>query len=152
MEKEKIDFFRNLLNERFKNLIKEASKTMSNMMNKEEAFPDLIDLASLECNRNSLLNIRERERNLIQNIREALDSIDNGTYGYCEECGEEEKRNMCHIQFELMNHIANTLLELQRKQNVLTQLLLKRDETGSKLLKEFMKKKSVQCYPNLKDL
>ncbi|MGB5911127.1 MAG: hypothetical protein WBH31_08045, partial [Promethearchaeia archaeon] len=50
-------------------------------------------------------------------------------------------RNMCHIQFELMNHIANTLLELQRKQNVLTQLLLKRDETGSKLLKEFMKKK-----------
>lgn len=60
---------------------------------------------------------------------------------YCDECGEEEKRNMCHIQFELMNHIANTLLELQRKQNVLTQLILKRDETGSKLLKEFMKKK-----------
>ncbi|MFW9947990.1 MAG: hypothetical protein ACFFDX_14290 [Candidatus Odinarchaeota archaeon] len=60
---------------------------------------------------------------------------------YCEECGEEEKRNMCHIQFELMNHIANTLLELQRKQNVLTQVVLKRDETGSKLLKEFMKKK-----------
>ncbi|MFX0017912.1 MAG: hypothetical protein ACFFAK_04260 [Promethearchaeota archaeon] len=60
---------------------------------------------------------------------------------YCEECGEEEKRNMCHIQFELMNHIANTLLELQRKQNILTQLVLKRDETGSKLLKEFMKKK-----------
>ena len=60
---------------------------------------------------------------------------------FCDECGEEEKRNMCHIQFELMNHIANTLLELQRKQNVLTQLVLKRDETGSKLLKEFMKKK-----------
>lgn len=60
---------------------------------------------------------------------------------YCDECGEEEKRNMCHIQFELMNHIANTLLELQRKQNILTQLILKRDETGSILLKEFMKKK-----------
>jgi len=40
-----------------------------------------------------------------------------------------------------MNHIANTLLEIQRKQNLLTQLVLKRDETGSKLLKEFSKKK-----------
>ena len=59
----------------------------------------------------------------------------------CEECGDEEKTNMCQIQFELMNHIANTLLEIQRKQNMLTQLVLKRDETGSKLLKEFSKKK-----------
>ena len=48
---------------------------------------------------------------------------------------------MCETQFQLMNHIANTLLELQRKQNVLTQIVLKRDETGSKLLKDFMKKK-----------
>jgi hypothetical protein len=59
----------------------------------------------------------------------------------CEECGDEEKTNMCQTQFELMNHIANTLLELQRKQNMLTQLVLKRDETGSTLLKEFKKKK-----------
>ena len=59
----------------------------------------------------------------------------------CDECDEEEKRNMCQLQFELMNHIANSLLELQRKQNVLTQIVLKQDETGSKLLKDFMKKK-----------
>ncbi len=48
---------------------------------------------------------------------------------------------MCQLQFELMNHIANTLLEIQRKQNLLTQIVLKRDETGSALLKDFMKKK-----------
>jgi hypothetical protein len=59
---------------------------------------------------------------------------------HCDECGEEEKRNMCQLQFELMNHIANSLLEVQRKQNLLTQLVLKRDEAGSKLLNEFMKK------------
>jgi hypothetical protein len=59
----------------------------------------------------------------------------------CDECGEEEKINMCQLQFELINHIANTLLEIQRKQNMLTQLVLKRDETGSKLLKEFSKKR-----------
>ena len=60
---------------------------------------------------------------------------------HCNECGEEEKINMCQLQFELINHIANTLLELQRKQNLLTQIILKRDETGSTLLKEFKKKK-----------
>jgi len=58
----------------------------------------------------------------------------------CEECGEEEKRNMCQIQFELMNHIANSLLEVQRKQNLLTELVMKRDDAGSKLLNEFAKK------------
>ena len=62
---------------------------------------------------------------------------------HCDECEEEEKINMCHLQFELMNHIANSLLELQRKQNMLTQIVLKQDESGSKLLKEFMKKKEV---------
>ena len=60
---------------------------------------------------------------------------------HCDECAEEEKINMCQLQYELMNHIANTLLELQRKQNLLTQLVLKRDERGSELLKEFVKKK-----------
>jgi len=63
---------------------------------------------------------------------------------HCSECGEEEKIYMCEIQFQLMNHIANSLLELQRKQNLLTQLVLKRDETGSQLLKDFMKKKEAQ--------
>ncbi len=62
---------------------------------------------------------------------------------HCEECSNEDLVNMCETQFQLMNHIANTLLELQRKQNVLTQLVLKRDETGSKLLKDFMKKKEA---------
>jgi len=60
---------------------------------------------------------------------------------HCDECSSEDLVNMCETQFQLMNHIANTLLELQRKQNVLTQIVLKRDETGSKLLKDFMKKK-----------
>lgn len=60
---------------------------------------------------------------------------------HCSECGEEEKVNMCEVQFQLMSHIANSLLELQRKQNLLTQIVLKRDESGSKLLKDFVKKK-----------
>ncbi|TXT54172.1 MAG: hypothetical protein BAJALOKI1v1_2210005 [Promethearchaeota archaeon] len=58
----------------------------------------------------------------------------------CEVCGKEEMRNMCQLQFELINHLANSLLDVQRKQNLLTQLVIKRDEAGSKLLNEFLKK------------
>jgi DnaK suppressor protein len=35
------------------------------------------------------LRIRDRERTLIGKIREALERIEDGTYGICEECGEE---------------------------------------------------------------
>ena len=60
---------------------------------------------------------------------------------HCDECSDEERVHMCDLQFQLINHIANALLEVQRKQNMLTQIVLKRDETGSTLLKEFYKEK-----------
>ncbi len=47
------------------------------------------DRASLEGNRNLLLRIRDRERKLISKIDEALGRIDDGSYGKCEECGQD---------------------------------------------------------------
>jgi DnaK suppressor protein len=35
-----------------------------------------------------LLGLSERERGMLREIDEALDRIDEGTYGICEECGE----------------------------------------------------------------
>ena len=35
------------------------------------------------------LRIRDRERRLIRKIQSALQRIDDGTYGICDECGEE---------------------------------------------------------------
>jgi DnaK suppressor protein len=35
------------------------------------------------------LRIRDRERKLISKIKEALDRLDQGTFGICEECGED---------------------------------------------------------------
>ena len=48
----------------------------------------------METDRNFTLRIRDRERKLISKIREAMDRIEDGTYGYCEICGGEigEKR------------------------------------------------------------
>jgi DnaK suppressor protein len=55
----------------------------------KENLPDPSDRASLESDRNFTLRIRDRERKLIVKIREALDRIEDGTYGICEECEEE---------------------------------------------------------------
>jgi DnaK suppressor protein len=88
MNREEIDYFRNLLNQRIAELRLEAGKTVENM-DEYGNFPDPTDRASMESNRNSILRIRDRERKLIFKIQEALQRLTDGEYGICEECGEE---------------------------------------------------------------
>ena len=89
MKKKDIEYFKKLLNERLENLLAEASETVSGMTGEMANFPDPTDRASLEADRNFMLRIRDRERKLILKIRDALERIDNGTYGVCESCGED---------------------------------------------------------------
>ncbi len=89
MKKERLAYFRELLNERLKVLLSEAEKTVTGMTNDKSTFPDPTDRANLETDRNFELRIRDRERKLILKIKEALARIEGGTFGICEECGEE---------------------------------------------------------------
>jgi DnaK suppressor protein len=89
MEKERLESFRELLNERLKAILGEAEKTVKGMTNDRDSFPDPTDRANLETDRNFLLRIRDRERKLIGKIKEALARIDDGTFGICEECGDD---------------------------------------------------------------
>jgi DnaK suppressor protein len=89
LTKKKLEYFKKLLNERFDELLNEANKTVSGMTAHKENLPDPSDRASLESDRNFTLRIRDRERKLIGKIKEALERIENATYGICEECGEE---------------------------------------------------------------
>lgn len=89
LPKKKLEFFRKLLNERYEELLDEANKTVSGMTAHKENLPDPSDRATLESDRNFTLRIRDRERKLLGKIRDALDRIENGSYGFCEECGEE---------------------------------------------------------------
>ena len=88
MDQQNIEFFRSLLNQRLQELRSEAGKTVEDM-DDDENFPDPTDRASMESNRNSVLRIRDRERKLIFKIQEALQRLDGGAYGICEQCGEE---------------------------------------------------------------
>jgi len=89
LTKKKLEFFKNLLNERIDELLSQANETVSGMTSHKENLPDPSDRATLESDRNFTLRIRDRERKLIGKIKEALERIEQGTYGICEDCGEE---------------------------------------------------------------
>jgi len=89
MNKKKQEEFRKRLLEELSRLIQDASKTLNGMSHEKALFPDPTDRASLEADRNFLLRIRDRERRLILKIREALNRIDESTFGVCQQCGEE---------------------------------------------------------------
>jgi DnaK suppressor protein len=97
MDQERLLFFKGLLEGRLHVLLEEAGKIASDMRQDNNGdFPDPTDRASLESDRNFLLRIKDRERKLIMKVKEALDRIENGTFGICESCGKpiSEKRLM----------------------------------------------------------
>ncbi len=88
MNEEQIEFFENLLKTQRAELVKSLKETNEHLKNQEREA-DENDRASLEEERWLELRIRERESKLIAKIDEALQRIKDGTYGYCEETGEE---------------------------------------------------------------
>ena len=89
MEEDKLEFFRNMLAEEMRSLLSDAGKTVNEMHVDASNFPDPTDRATQESDRNFELRIRDRERKLINKIKEALNRIDTGEFGICEECGDE---------------------------------------------------------------
>jgi DnaK suppressor protein len=94
LTEEKLFYFKNILNKKLESLLDEALKTVDTMTKEDDNFPDPTDRATMESDRNFELRIRDRERRLIPKIQEALQRIEDGIYGICEECGGEisEKR------------------------------------------------------------
>lgn len=57
--------------------------------NGQEALPDVSDQASAEAEQHFSMRIREREQRLVKKIDEALERMNQNTYGICERCEEE---------------------------------------------------------------
>src|ERR1700743_3292258 len=69
-------------------ILKEAKETLQHLQDESQNHPDLADRASSETDRAIELRARDRQRKLISKIDAALQRIEDGTYGYCEETGE----------------------------------------------------------------
>jgi DnaK suppressor protein len=93
---DKMKAYKKMLTQKINELLSEAGKTVSEMTNGKETYPDPNDRASLESDRNFELRIRDRERKLIMKMQEAIKRIDDGTFGICEVCSGpiSEKRLM----------------------------------------------------------
>jgi len=89
MNEKQIEYFKDLLTTRLDELLGQADATVNDMTDQKETYPDPTDRASLESDRNFTLRIRDRERKLIGKIKEALERIEEGTFGICESCGQE---------------------------------------------------------------
>ena len=83
-----LEYFRQKLLKWRQDLLREAGETLSSLSEGGIAEPDLTDRASVETDRALELRTRDRARKLISKIDQAIDRIETGTYGYCEESGE----------------------------------------------------------------
>jgi DnaK suppressor protein len=82
------EYFRQKLLRWKADLLRESHETLENLQDGGLSEPDIADRASAETDRSLELRTRDRERKLISKIDEALQRIEDGSYGYCEETGE----------------------------------------------------------------
>ena len=82
------EYFRQRLSQWRGELLRETSQTLQNLQEDSLQAPDIADRASAETDRAVELRTRDRERKLVQKIDEALNRIEQGQFGYCEETGE----------------------------------------------------------------
>jgi DnaK suppressor protein len=89
MNKEQLEHFARILQNWKRDLMEEVDRTVLHMKDEAANFPDPNDRATQEEEFSLELRTRDRERKLIRKIDEALKRIEDGTYGYCLETGEE---------------------------------------------------------------
>ncbi|MCC7329841.1 MAG: RNA polymerase-binding protein DksA [Gammaproteobacteria bacterium] len=83
------DHFRNILLAWKRELMEGVDRTVHHMQDEASNFPDPNDRATQESEFGLELRTRDRERKLLKKIDSALERIEDGSYGYCEETGDE---------------------------------------------------------------
>ena len=89
MKENELEYLKKLLTDQLNSLLKQGGETVSGVRSQEGYFSDPLDRASYDEAQGNLLRIRDRESRLINKIRNALECIEDGSYGICELCGEE---------------------------------------------------------------
>ncbi|MCJ8339276.1 MAG: RNA polymerase-binding protein DksA [Pseudomonadales bacterium] len=118
MNDQQKDHFRNVLSLWKRELMEEVDSTITHLQEEVSSYADPNDRASQEEEFSLELRTRDRERKLIKKINEAMDSIDEDEFGFCEECDIEigirrlEARPTATLCID-----CKTLSEIKEKQN-----------------------------------
>ncbi len=124
-----------LLSEKEKILNKQTADD-SFCLDKNE-LSDVVDEASVNIQTSQALRFRNREVFYLKKINKALDLITNGTYGLCDDCGEEigYERLMARLTAELC---INCKEERESEEN--NNFFQKRSKSLGKTLQEIGRK------------
>ena len=88
MDARQSEYFRQKLLRWRTELLRDADGTLASLSEGGIHEADITDRASVETDRALELRTRDRARKLISKIDQALQRIEGGTYGFCEETGE----------------------------------------------------------------
>ena len=89
MRKREIDSFQKLLTEQRAQILSNADRTLrEEMILDQNDLPDEMDLATAEYNQGLVFRLRDRERFLLSKVDKALEKIEEGEFGICEDCDE----------------------------------------------------------------
>ena len=89
MSETQLEHFQDILDAWKQELMFEVDRTVHHMQDEAANFPDPNDRATQESEFGLELRTRDRERKLLRKIESALIRIDDGSYGFCDETGEE---------------------------------------------------------------
>ena len=90
MNKATLKKFKTLLTEKRDEIVRKARLTLEQDMTLDtDDLPDEMDLASSEYLQSFTFRLRGREKTFLDKIEKALRKIEDGSFGVCEECGEE---------------------------------------------------------------
>jgi DnaK suppressor protein len=81
-------FFRAKLQQLKADMLANAGETTEHLREDTSVMPDPADRATIEEEHALELRTRDRERKLLKKIEQAIQRIDAGDYGYCDETGE----------------------------------------------------------------
>ncbi|MDE0725898.1 MAG: RNA polymerase-binding protein DksA [Alphaproteobacteria bacterium] len=88
MNSKQQEFFRRRLLGWRDEIVRDTKDTIQDLQDDDGQAPDIADRATTESERSIVLRARDRQRKLVAKIDAALDRIDEGSYGFCDDTGE----------------------------------------------------------------
>ncbi len=117
MEGERLDVFRDLLQQRLEALNKKMGSRIGQLVDQRESLSDQTDIATEESDRDMVLRLNDHERIMVQQIQHALRRIEEGEYGICMACEDDisERRLLAR---PTATHCIDCMTEIEATQPV----------------------------------
>lgn len=122
MNRKSLNHFRLMLKRQLDELDRKSDGALSKFLDALPRAADPLDRASIEAEREMAIHMLERDKNLMRKIRNALRKIEYGTYGICEECGED-----IDITRLKLRPVAELCIACKRRQERMEKLTCEQD-------------------------